>query len=178
MKSHKRWICLIWAVLICFLAAACGKDPRLKDVGENTLAVKKSGKIEEYLVEKLDKDYYSPEALELYVDQEIGKHEGVSLKNYSTEGDTVRAEIHYDDPSAFEAFNGQKLTLVRLSEASGELIGEASEGSVPDKGYVVVTEFQTRLIGPGDPAAWSEGVTVSEDGICQTTAQRCVIIYK
>ena len=178
MRQRKAWLGCLWLLMICLLAAGCGKDARLKDIQENILSVKKNGKIEEYLVEKLDKDYYSAEALESYIDSEAEAVQGVSVKDFSVESDMARAEIHYDDPESFLAFNGQAITICKLSEADAQDISLATEGSVPDDGYVIVTEFETRLIGPGDPVAWSEDVSVSEDGICRTTAKRCVMIYK
>ena len=177
MKKFKLlfWLCVLSA---CFILTGCKKDARLENVTENTISVDKKGKITEYLIEPVDKEYYSDEELENYVKSQVDGAESVTLKHFSVDNGTAKATLQYKDAESFQAFNQQLLWFSELSGADKADVAFAGNGTVPEKGWVVVTEFETRIVGPGEPAAWSDGVTVTEDGICQTSEKRCVMIYK
>jgi hypothetical protein len=125
MKRLK--ICTVLILLVCLLVGCAGREVFLtaKNVKVNTIVIKKDGRVQSSVVEDFDKDYYSKEELDEFINVEIEKYnegldaEAVVLASLDYREDKVLVVFTYasfEDYCAFNDVKSQKLTVAKAEE--------------------------------------------------------------
>ncbi|GHU42839.1 hypothetical protein FACS1894111_07420 [Clostridia bacterium] len=122
----KKKLILVFTVIFVFgLCTACGKSI---DVKESTLIFHKNGSITGAIREKLEKNYYSGEELQTYINQRISDYtaehgkNSVKLSRFATEGQDVAAgeviaDISYASYEDYAGFNEIDLYMGTIPQA-------------------------------------------------------------
>lgn len=175
--------------LVVGLFAGCGTP----DVSTNTIIVDNKGKVTEALVEDFDKDYYSAEELEAFVNAEIADYEAtheagtVKMSGLSVENSTARMVMKYASATAYRDFHqvnffvgtvvdaqtaGYKFDVM-FAEVTDGTAGEATlsgDVAMAAEGNVLVIQDYIDVQVPGTITYVSEGVTVTGSGSASIVA--------
>ncbi len=166
--------------LMVGLLAGCGTP----DVSTNTIIVDKNGKVTEALVEDFDKDYYSADELEAFVEAEIAEYEtsheagSVKMSGLSVEEGTARMLMKYSNATAYSDFHqanffvgtvvdaqtaGYKFDTDFYAVTEGAAATTATQGAdvMAGEGSVLVIQDYIDVQVPGTITYVSEGVTVT-----------------
>lgn len=162
------------------LLAGCGTP----DVTTNTVIVEKNGKITEALVEDFEKDYYTQEELEGFVEAEIADYVAenpdadIKMSGLTVAEGTAKMTIRYGNANTYRGFHGANFfagsvvdaqsagykfdtNFVAVTEgaAGTDLVGSSTV--LEGEGMVVIIQEATNVQVPGTIKYVSEGVTVS-----------------
>lgn len=109
----KRYISLLLVIAVLLTSlTACGKK---LDVSKSTIYVQKKGRVLEAIVESFDKDYYSAEELQAYVDERVeayvSEHEKdcIKVEEFSVEAGSANLRIKYKSCEDYANFNEVEL---------------------------------------------------------------------
>lgn len=175
--------------LVVGLFAGCGTP----DVSTNTIIVDNKGKVTEALVEDFDKDYYSAEELEAFVDEQIAEYEttheagSVKMSGLTVEEGTARMIMKYTSATAYADFHqaafyvgtvvdaqtaGYKFDTTFYAVTDGAAATTATEGTAvaAGEGNVLVIQDYIDVQVPGTITYVSEGVTVTGSGSASIVA--------
>lgn len=125
----KKYICIMLAAVFVFVAAGCSKGDKVK---KTTLYVEEDGSATSAIVESLDKDYYSVNELEKWINEavdEFNKTNKGSIEVEKCEVEDGNAKVtlefaslkDYGDFNNVRAFNG---TIEEAQKAGYNLEGE------------------------------------------------------
>lgn len=165
------------------LLAGCGTP----DVVTNTIIVDKNGKVTEALVEDFDKDYYSAEELEAFVEAEIADYEAdhesgaVKMSGLTVEAGTAKMVMKYADAAAYRDFHKANFYVGTVVDAQSAgykfdvMFAEVTEGTagaatvsgdvvMAAEGNVLAIQDYIDVQVPGTITYVSEGVTVTGSG--------------
>ena len=113
-KIRKETIIILTILVVCVLAAACGKKKEnyIGDVKENTITINADGSIREIACENFSDTSFDISGMKDEIKSEIDKYCGndkkdaVKLLEYKEENRNVRAAIDYKSLDDYNAFNG------------------------------------------------------------------------
>lgn len=203
MKKSKM---LMIACAFILMMTACGNSGVLsskRDFTKTTVSIGKNQDITEYIVEKLDKDYYDAdelrqemeEAVSAYNEKHASGEDVVSLKSfdYDTDTQTLKARMVYRTYRDYASIHNCDFFVGTISEAgqNGYEWSDLKEagtqsadetGSDEDKSeqMVVICSEAVDVEVPGDVWYLSDGASVDASGLV-TVGQSdgySVIIYK
>lgn len=203
MKKSKM---LMIACAFILMMTACGNSGALsskKDFSQTTVSVGKKQDITEYIVEKLDKDYYDADELKQDMEDTVADYNAkqasgeaaVSLKDFDYDAETqvLKARMVYQTYRDYASIHNCDFFVGTISEAgqNGYEWGDLKEtgtqsadekGSDEDKSeqMVVICSEAVDVEVPGDVWYLSDNASVDASGIV-TVGQSdgySVIIYK
>ena len=144
---------LMLAVLTLTALTGCGSSLK---VDENTVYVQKKGRIIGASVETFDKDYYSEEELEEYVNQRVEAYtethdkKSVKMDSFSVEDGVAKLNIRYAGYEDYAEFNNIEMFAGSVLQAMAA-------------GYDFEDEFLTVTDGKLGESADKDMVTADED---------------
>lgn len=139
----KKVIALCLGTAAVSMLAACGSA----DVTENTVELKKNGKIVEYTMEDFAESYYDAEELKSFIQSEVDTYQeenegSIKVSKSEVEDQTAYLTIQYDSVDTFSDFNG-------IDCFAGSIVQARSAGYDFDADFIDVAS--------GDSEADSEG---------------------
>lgn len=125
----KKAILVLTAALLLVGVTGCGKNKvsiSAEDVTTNTIVIKKDNTVQSSIVEDFDKDYYSKEELEKFIDKEVTDYNEENgenqIKMHSIHIKDQKASVvfNYHDIEDYSAFNGTSAKLLTTKQALQE----------------------------------------------------------
>lgn len=109
MKLKKRCMVLCACAAALSMLTACAGS----NVTENTVELKKNGKIIEYAIEDFSASYYDTEELQSYVeaqvDEWLAENDGsIKISKSEVEEQTAYLTVEYDSADTFSDFSGEE----------------------------------------------------------------------
>ena len=186
MSSRKRFIrlslTLIMALLLIVQTGCLSVDAENK----NQIELSSDGKLHQTIVDDADASV-TGEELENYINDSIKEYQGsagnVALERCKVRDGKVNIILNYDSAAAYAAFNnvicfngtlkeaydaGYDLNRTFYSLNKVEIPYFALPAQYPDS-KVLILEENTMVKLPGELLAYSDGVTVTDDGHIQIT---------
>ena len=124
---------VLLGTLLLLVMTGCGKNKvsiTAEDVTTNTLVIKEDNKVQSSIVEDFDKEYYSKEELEAFINEEVTdyneKNGEDQIKMHSIHVANQKASVVFnyndiDDYSLFNGTNAKLLTTSQVLEADSSL---------------------------------------------------------
>lgn len=116
----RKIVSLCLAAVFCGgLLAGCGK----LEVTRDTIYIQKNGKVTAVSMDELDKDYYSEQELEEYVDQEAAAYtsengnKSLKVDSFEVQDSAVTLQLTYASSEDYVSFNGTVLFSGTVEEA-------------------------------------------------------------
>lgn len=125
----KKVTLVLLGILLLIVMTGCGKDKvsiSAEDVTTNTIVIKKNNTVQSSIIEDFDKDYYSKEELETFINEEVtdyNKKNGEDqIKMHSIHVTEQKASVvfDYNDIEDYSAFNGTSAKLLTTAQALQE----------------------------------------------------------
>ncbi len=149
------------AVLGCGLLAGCGK----LDVTRDTVYIQKNGKVTAASVDKLDKDYYSAEELEEYVNQTVAEYtaanddKSLKVELFEAEEGNVKLNLKYASVQDYVSFNGTELFSGTVADAKSAgydfdtSFSSVEEGAVTSEAdaATILSEGENKIVITNEP---------------------------
>jgi len=120
-------------VMVPCLFTGCGRGSKLSadTIEKNTILIRSDGSMEQFIVEKFRKNYYTEEGLKEFADKEISEYnkeadkEAISLSHITVKKKQARLMLSYHSFKDFNQFNMMDCRLLTVAEAR-------DEGILPD----------------------------------------------
>ncbi|WP_167958229.1 hypothetical protein [Anaerosporobacter faecicola] len=148
--------------LVALMAVGCKKGDsslRAEDVTTNTIIVKKDDTVQSSFVEEFDKEYYSKEELEEFIDQEVKEYndqngeEQVKMSSIHVADKKASVVFYYHDIEDYANFNGIDTRIFTIEQAgqdsdflAAEFINAKTEDSVAKDVVLQEEEAQVLLL--------------------------------
>ena len=203
MTIGKKCAVLILAVVLVLSVSGCGGSIDVSKFTENTLVINKDGSVTEVSVDSFSEDYYTQEALEQYVNEEVDtyneqhpaasgkeKDKVIKVDTVKVSEDNARVVLDFASVEAYTDFNSASLDYVKASElsddvkalslkdADGQSVGAWSAIEKPEDYQAVVIYAPVQVAVSGKIAYVSENVTVTDKSTAKCDSTPAVIIYK
>ena len=153
---HKRYWAL--ALLVTIFMMGCGKEPTV-----STIKIHKDGVIENYIVEEFMAPQYDANELKNSVLEEIAtvneayENPIIELNGFEVNEGVLKANIEYQDASAYENFNEETLYIGLWEDAKS--LGYPVNAELENDEYsVVVFSEPVDVIVPKNIVYISEGI--------------------
>ena len=187
----KKVISAMLSGVLMLSLAGCGKVAKFPETVVNTsLVVEKDGKVESYLVNTFDKDFYSLDGLTQMVEEEAEEFNAthteatenpMNVKTVQALGDGAMVQVvqEFADTDSYAEYNEQDLFYGTRVEAlaqgltvNRELVN-AADGTPADsekldkaleKNHLIITNASAYIYCPYPVLYISEGVVMGEDG--------------
>jgi hypothetical protein len=125
----KKITLVLLGILLLIVMSGCGKDKvsiSAEDVTTNTIVIKKDNTVQSSIVEDFDKDYYSKEELETFINEEVTDYNKKNGENqiemHSIQVTDQKASVvfNYIDIEDYSVFNGTSAKLLTTAQALQE----------------------------------------------------------
>lgn len=125
----KKVILVLLGILFLVVMTGCGKNKvtiTAEDVTTNTIVIKEDNTVQSSIVEDFDKEYYSQEELETFIQEEVTdyneKNGEDQIKMHSIHVADKKASVvfNYNDIDDYSVFNGISAKLLTTSQALQE----------------------------------------------------------
>lgn len=194
--KKKGLICLLMASL--FLTG-CSNAPGLKadEIENSTLVIDKKGIVQGGVVESFDKEYYSKEELEDWIDEWIESYNSsvgenrVKLKSFLADEKNASMVVQYDTIEDYAAVNQVEAGILSFDEAKSQnilpetLVSMEAGNSVETKELEADPEWQVLflteeydIILEGKVLYYQNAAIKSTDSVHTTGNETAVIIFK
>lgn len=126
-NQMKKVTLIVLSTLMLVVATGCGKDNdsiTAKNVTKNAIIIKKNNTVQSSVVEDFDKDYYSSQELEEFIEEEMadynGKHgkDAVAMDSIHITDQKASVVFNYKSIEEYAEFNNVNAHIVTMEEAS------------------------------------------------------------
>ena len=169
----KRIVTMSFTAVLLFSIAGCGSET----FDESTISIDKKGKVLSYSVEDFDRNVYSEEELESFVEQEISEYKAensdayVKLNSLKVEDDTAVLSISFSDCEEYSDFSGEVLY-------NDTVVNAKADGYTFDKSFYAASanaQGETSDAGAASDSAINIGAEVDVDEIISNASYKVVI---
>ena len=189
---------IILTILIAALIpalAGCAQGEENYD--ETTLTVSKNGRVDQYIIESFDRDYYNIDELKAEYEKAVTAYnesiggDEIKLKKIELKNSKVYVDIAFTGPSDYESFVGENLFVGTVNDAydngytmdvtlkgvkEGDKIGKVRIMGMSDKDIIILSEH-VRIRTFKDIAYVSANVDVLSDNEARVLSESDGLAY-
>lgn len=195
----KLQITMLLVLCACLLAGCKKGNPSLKadDIKTNTLLVRNNGTVQSCFVEDFDKDYYSEDELNQFIQSAISEYaktageKAVVMNSFKVNDKKAKATFTYTSIENYATFNNVEADVLSVEEAvSDERVPDTfvsakrsdsvdKEKALSKKEYnVVIVNEPLDVIVDGTVVYYSNGLLLDDETVQSSSEGSTIIVYK